>query len=231
MRSAPVVSRGFTLIETLVVVGLIAVLAALLAGGLRANRTMPLQTAQAVLAHLVTAARAQAHASGCVVRLLVHADPANPERFRRAIALQQESSESTGEWTTLGAVTLLPREVVVLPYRGRVPVGLYETPGEWTKVWAPSGGAAELQSSSLSAAPVRVAVQATEAESWDVLVFKPKLTTGTSGDLVVATARRRPPGSYSEGESPVRAESPRSVRGLAISSYGVPALISGRGGF
>lgn len=231
MKDAPIAGRGFTLIETLVVVGLIAVLAALLAGGLRPSGTMPLQTAQAVLAHLVTAARAQANASGCAVRLLIHADPANPERFRRMIAMQRESPDTAGEWSTVGRVTLLPPETIVLPYRTRVPAGLYETPAAWTKVWAPSGGASELHSSSLAATPVRTAVQAAAVETWDVLVFTPKLTTGNSGDLVLATVRRRPPGSYPEGESPVRAESPQQVRGLAVSRYGVPALISGRGGF
>ncbi|HVU25316.1 MAG TPA: prepilin-type N-terminal cleavage/methylation domain-containing protein [Opitutus sp.] len=231
MNPARRCGRGFTLIELLVVIALIATMSAFLVGGLRGNKTARLQTAQATIANLITAARTRAAASGCRVRLLINADAANSARFRRMIAMQQETSYKADDWTTTVTVVTLPEGIIVLPYKDRIPTGLYANSGDWTKTAAGSGSS-QLQSSSLWATPVTIAVQMTAAEDWDVIQFTPNntMTYGT-GDLVLATASVRPPGSYMPGESPARAESPDTVRGITISTYGVPSLINSRSGF
>jgi len=218
---------AFTLIELLVVLALIAGLTAFLAGGLRDHPAAALHSAQATLANLLTAARTRALASGCRVRVLVQADAADAGRFRRTLVLQQESGYLSGDWFATTGVLSLPAGVIVLPYEARAPEGLYENPGEWTK---PSGG--RLHSSSLSGAPVTATVPGAAGETWDVIQFTPAGTLSTGvGDLVLATVRIRAPGSFAADESPVRAGPPDRVRGVVLSTYGVPALIAGRGGF
>ena len=54
---------------------------------------------------------------------------------------------------------------------------------------------------------------------------------GAIGDIILAAGHVRPPGSYLAGESPVELESPENVRGLTLSSYGVPVLINARASF
>lgn len=222
---------GFTLIELVVVIGLIAALTALFASGLRSNKSAALRSAQTTLANTLTAARLRAQSSGCRVRVLIHAGANDAVRFRRVIAVQQESSYGSGEWLRPASVVTLPPEVLVLPYRNRQPAGLFEAPEQWVK----SNGAsspAVLHSSSLSAAPVSVAIQTESPERWDFVQFTPQNTMSSGvGDVVLAMCRARPPGSYAEGESPFVAEGPASARGVSISTYGVVTLINDRGGF
>lgn len=222
------VSRcGFTLIELLVVIGLIAGVTAFLIGGLRDRPASSLRSAQATVTNLLTAARTRAMASGCRVRLLICADPSDTDRFRRALALQQESTYESGDWATTVSVVTLPAGVLILPHSSHVPVGLFADRSAWTK----TDGSGALLSSSLSQ-QASAAVQSATVETWDLVQFTPNNTMSTgTGNLVLATSRIRPPGSYAAGESPVQAESPDRVRGIAISTYGVPALINGRSGF
>ena len=80
---------GFTLLELLVVTGLIATVSVVLVRGLGAGgQASALQSAQATVAGLITTARTKAPATGRKVRLLLHADPVAPERYLRHLVLQ-----------------------------------------------------------------------------------------------------------------------------------------------
>ena len=220
---------GFTLLELLVVVGLIATLSFFLIGGLRGGgRAAAMQSAQATLANLVTAARTKAAASGCRVRILICADPADLARFRRTLAVQQESTLNSNTWNAPAFITSLPDGVFVLPYRGRIPAGFYDSQSSWVKYNSTN----PLESSSLSGSPVSVALEGNPANSWDLIQFTPAGTLSTGvGDVVLASGAQRPPGSYLAGESPVQVTNPENIRGISISTYGVPALINSRASF
>lgn len=224
--------RGFSLLELLVVVGLIAALALVLLGGLGGGgKAASLQSAQATLANLVSAARMKAQAGGGGARLLIHVDPTStgdPARFLRYIAIQTQVS---GGWEPVPAVEIyLPEGVYVVPGNlASIPAGLF-APGTaipWTK---PDNS--PLRSTALRANQVLLlALNSPVAEQWVSVSFAPAGTTAQSGDIILATGHRRPPGSYYPGESPVELENPETVRGLTLSTYGLPALINDRMSF
>ena len=206
-----------------------AALSFALIGGLGGGgKSAALQSAQATLANLVTVARTRAGATGCRVRILINADPGDPARFRRTVVLQQETSLNSNTWNDPLLVTALPDGIYVLPYRNRIPAGFYDSPGAWTKY----DSSARLESSALFTAPLTVAIESPSAQGWDVIQFTPAgtLSFGT-GDMVLATGSPRPPGSYLAGESPVQVSNPDGVRGISISTYGVPVLVNGRTSF
>jgi prepilin-type N-terminal cleavage/methylation domain-containing protein len=223
--SRPRQRRAFTLLELLVVIGLIAVFSFVLISGLGGGKSAALQSAQATLANMVTAARIKSAATGCRVRVLIHADTNDVARFRRTLVLQQETAPNANAWNDPILVTSLPDGVYVLPYRSRIPTGFYDNQAAWTK--HPSS--APLESSSLSTAPVIVVIESQSAASWDSIQFTPAgtLSYGT-GDMVLASGRPRPPGSYLAGESPVQVANPDGIRGLTISTYGTPVLVNDR---
>ncbi len=227
--SGGVSRRGFTLVELLVVVALVAGMAALFVAGVgRGGQGAALQSAQATMANVVTAARTKAMATGKRVRILVHADARDAARFRRFIALQQETSYLSNTWDPPYERLSLPEGIAVLPRSTRVPTGFYPENVPWTKV----SGSTALHSSALDTAAVNVAVDRANEEVWEVIQFTPFGTISPNpGDVVLTTVTRRAPGSFAEGESPVRAEKVERVRGIAISTYGVPMLIDEGAGF
>lgn len=216
--------RGFTLLELLVVVGLIAGLSfALLAGLSGGGKGMALQAAQTTVANLVTVARTRAVASGRSARLLFHADARSGPRYRRWIVLQEETD--AGDWATRD-FSVLPEGVFVLPHRGQIPAGLYASGVAWT-----DAAGEPLESSVLFAPPVSVAVEGDGPEAWNALTFTAAGTIAGSGHLVLAPGRQRPPGAVPAGEAPVQLEQPEAVRGLALSAYGLPRMVNERAGF
>lgn len=221
--------RGFTLVELLVVVALVAGMAALVVAGIgRGEQGAALQSAQAAMANVITAARAKAMASGMRVRILVHADVRDATRFRRFIALQQEAIYLSDDWDPAYERFGLPEGIAVLPGATRVPRGFYAEDIPWTKVSSSDA----LHSSAFHTTTVNVAVDRAGEEAWEVIQFTPFGTmSGHPGDVVLTTVARRAPGSFAEDESPVRAENIERVRGIAISIYGVPLLIDERAGF
>lgn len=221
-------TSGFTLIELLVVVGLIAGLTFFLVRGMSGGKGAALQSAQATMANLVTAARTKAMASGCRVRILIHAKAENPQRFRRMLVLQKETSLGVNTWETPMLVTSLPEGVYVIPYQSRLPAGFFAAPGEWMKV----DSSETLHSSALSGSLVDQAVDNAATESWEVVQFTPAGTLSFgAGNLLLAAGRARPLGSFLLGESPVEATDPESLRGLVLSTYGLPILASNRANF
>ena len=223
-------ARGFTLVELLVVIALIASLATYLAGHIGdGGKSMSLQSAQAILANLVTAARTKAMATGQPTRVLVHIDQTSslqPARFLRYLAVQVQNS---GSWELVTDI-YLPDGVYVVPGNfGSIPAGLI--PASATALWVRSDGAA-LRSTALRSNQISSeTVSATLAEQFVSFSLAAAGTTIQSGDIVLAVGKIRPPGSFAAGESPVELENPETVRGLTLSSYGVPTLINGRASF
>lgn len=221
--------RGFTFVELLVVVALIAVLAGMFFGGLGGGgKSAALQSAQATAANLIAAARIRAIATGQNARVLVHVDAASelaPTRFLRHLVLQDYDGTN---WITMGDA-LLPPGTYVVPRDPSSIIGLMPAGVPWTR---PSDADA-LRSTALRSntsftdAEVTAAVNSTDPETWAVLKFSPLGTTTNTGDLVIAAGRAMPAGS----SCPVQLERPESVRGLSISSYGVTAMINDRASF
>lgn len=220
-------SGAFTLLELMVVVGLIAALSFFLLRALTTGRGPALQASQGVLANYLVAARSQAAATNQPVRLLVNFNPDGadqPSRFLRLVVLQIQSGSA---WRSV-TEAYLPEGVYVVPGNGSIPAGLL---GEAEAAWTRTDGAALRSTALRSANSVTETISGGPAELWLCLPIAAAGTTNSSGDLIVAAGRRRAPGSFAAGESPVELPNPEEVRGLAVSQYGVATLIDGRPGF
>lgn len=219
------------------VVGLIAGVSAVLFVGLGGGKAAALQSAQATVASLVTAARLQAVASGRHCRVLVADDPADPERYLRLMALQraQQSGANPTNWDTVQTATL-PAEVFVVPATLATPIGLVADATAWKRVSEPDE---DLVSGVFKNQAITYAIEGdTSVRRWTGVCFTANGTlTALAGGpppkglLVIATGTLRAPGSYAAGGSPVLLANPYAVRGLVLSAYGVPALLNERGAF
>ncbi len=222
--------HGFTLLELLVVVGLIAVLSFFIASGLTGGgKAAALQSAQAIMANLITAARIKALAGGQSARVLVNVDVTStgqPLRYLRYVAVQ---TQTTSGWQT-AMETFLPDGIYVVPGNfSAIPSGLFNasTFASWTRTDGSALRSTALRSNQITTEVVNSPV----AEQWVSVALSASAGTVQSGDIILATGHVRPPGSYLDGESPVELENPENVRGLTLSSYGVPALINTRASF
>jgi type II secretory pathway pseudopilin PulG len=229
---------GFTLLELLVVIGLIAAMSFFLAGGLAGGgTTAALHSAQATAANLITTARTKAAATGRKTRLLVNIDTGAPERYLRHLVLQlaRQVGSSPADWDTLVTVTL-PEGIYVMPPSLTQTAGLVANPAEWKRVSDP---AADLVSDVFSNQSLSVQLAGdAAAQLWTGVAFTPNGTLAAlggaqppKGALVITLGVRRPPGSFQPGESPIQLGNPQAVRGLILSAYGVPALVSERSSF
>lgn len=222
MRSIPS-PAAFSLVELLVVVGLLALLAGLSMRTVSEPSGSELEVGQVLLIQMLDAARLRAAAGP--VRLLVHNDaesPAGAERYLNRLLLQEARGP---EWTTIAAVSL-PRGVRLLPGSYATPTGLW---GEPTNVWVRGDGRA-LRSTALRAA-FRVAAREDDGpvESWVALGVTPVGTTFAHGDLVLASARPRP--KREPTEAPVELRHPERVRGVSVSVHAVALPIQDRHAF
>lgn len=231
-------AKAFTLLELLVVIGLIAAMSFFLVSGLTGGgATAALQSGQATVANLITTARTKATATGRKTRLLLNTDEGVPERYLRHLVLQlaRQAGSSPADWDTLATVTL-PEGVYVMPSSLAQSGGLVADPADWKRVTDP---AADLVSDLFRNQSLAVVLDVdASAQSWTGVGFTPNGTLAAlaggpppKGALIIALGARRPPGSYQPGESPVRLGNPQAVRGLILSAYGVPALVSERTSF
>lgn len=231
-------AKAFTLLELLVVLGLIGAMSFFLGRGLAGGgTTAALQSAQATAANLITTARTKATATGRKTRLLVNIDAGTPGRYLRNLVLQlaRQSGASPADWDTLATVTL-PEGVYVMPASLAETGGLVANPAEWKRVSDPAADLVSdlFRNQSLSALLEGDAA----AQRWTGVAFTPNGTLAAlaggpppKGALVIVLGVRRPPGSYQPDESPVQLGNPQAVRGLILSAYGVPALVSERSSF
>jgi len=226
---------GFTLLELLVVVGLIAACASFLFSGLAgAGKTHALQSAQATVANLVTAGRLKAQATNRKTRLLVNVDPGSSLRYLRLVVLQlaRQPGSSPVDWDTIQSV-YLPANTYVVP--GAL-TGLVSDPTRWKRV---SDATQDLVSDLFKNQSLSLALEdEATVQTWTGVAFTPNgtlaaLGTGPppKGSVVLALGRARPPASYATGDPPVQLGDAQAVRGLVLSAYGVPALLNERNAF
>ena len=214
--------RGFTLFELLAVVALMAAVVSVAVGGLRGATGVARDAAVALLASRVAEARQLATSRGEPVRLLVCADPAQPERYLRFVVIAVPDG---GGWRATDGGSFLPADVVVLPASALPTVGpgaVRREADDWSR-----GSGGTLRSTALSP----YAENGTEpailgTARWLMVRFS--ATGGTSsGDLVVAAGRRH------DEAVPVTVvcEQPDNVAGLSLSAYGVATFVRGRAEF
>lgn len=223
---APPSSRmaaGFTLFELLAVVGLMAVVVAIGVACLRGSGGGAARDgAVALLASRLAEARALANSRGEPARLLVHADPLQPERFLRYVVVA--TPNGTG-WRPIDGGSLLPAGVVVLPPEplGVAGPGAVQRAGDdWSR--ASGGGLRSTALRTYAASGGGLPMLGTT--NWLVVHFSP--TGGVfAGDLVVANGRRQ------DETVPVTmvCEQPDNVAGLSLTFYGVAAFVRGRAEF
>lgn len=109
---------AFTLIELLVVLGVMAIFIGVFATALRpGSPTVVVEGAQSQLASLLTQARGVAILKGAETRLIIHADPTNPERYLRFAGIvywddKNENGEmDDDEWVPAMDGITLPKSV------------------------------------------------------------------------------------------------------------------------
>jgi prepilin-type N-terminal cleavage/methylation domain-containing protein len=216
---------GFTLLELLVVIGLIAAMSFFVAGGLMGgSKSAAMQSAQATVADLVTVARTRAIASGRTTRLLINDNAANPPAYRRRLVLVEENGSN---WTALHAVAL-PDGVYLLPRDTNVLTGTFPVAADWRT----ADNQKMLGSSCLATTRLPYTYDSTSSENWEYAGFTSRGTMETNaGALVLATGRGLAPAQVTAGHSPVEMADPGNVRGMQLSTYGVPRLINDRTGF
>ncbi len=222
---------AFTLLELLVVIGLIAAMSFLLLGGLAGGgKSAALQAGQTTVANLLAAARTRAMAENNDTRLLVNFESSSP-RYLRFVAVQVHRES---EWATL-STAYLPDGIFVLPGGASVPPNLFRSGLAWVK---PDGGS--LRSALFMDSTTGAAVDFPVSESWIGVAFTPagtikRIASGPppSGDrdIMVGTARVLPPDGSSPGDAGIQFDNPEAVRGMRVSTYGLAVLINDRIGF
>ena len=222
--------RAFTLFELLVVIGLIAVLSFILSPKFGAGRqSAALQTAQAMLFNLISAARTKAQATGQSSRMLIQVDPVSygqPLRYLRYLAVQTQNPSG---WTIF-AEAFLPEGIYIVPGNfNALSTGVFSV--ELSAAWVKSDGAPLRSTALRSSQVIYEAINGYVVEQWVSIIISATAGTAQSGDLIVASGQFRNPGAYAVGESPIVLVDPASVRGLSLSAYSIPTLIDNRSSF
>lgn len=211
---------GFSLVEVLLVLALLALLAG--AALHRPNRpsATELEAGQALLVHLLDAARTRALAAGSATRLLVHHDPAVADRCLRRILVQERHA---GVWRTVTAASL-PAGARLLPGNAVSFADAFEgPPAAWSR-----GDGSPLRSTALRG-PATVIAREEDgpSESWIALTLSELGTTFSTGDLVLASVRWNAP-SAASGGWPFRYIAPDQVRGVSVGAQGIAFPIHDR---
>lgn len=108
--------RAFTLIELMMVVGIIAVLAGGLGLALRDSGSSSLVSAQAMLGTLVSQTRAQAAVNQTEARLLIYNTRGDSERYLRVLQVYVANpAGQTTTWRAVGSPVYLPRGIYIVP--------------------------------------------------------------------------------------------------------------------
>ena len=211
--------RGFSLLELLVVIGLVAAMSAAFYGGLANRRTTALEAGQSTLAEVLLAARTRALASGRPTRVLVGQGLAPGDRWLRHLLVQAANASNDG-WQSVDE-WFLPQGVGIVPSRAFCPAGLLADEDSWTTAdGRPIGSSALTVPAEAGAAPEY------GESAWMAFAFGDDgAPVDAGGTFLVATLRATPPQSV----VPVQLVGPQSVRGLLISRYGLPVRLNAWG--
>ena len=106
-------SSGFTLLELLVVIAVMALMMGLVGFSLLGGGGSSLDAAQRELVSLVQQARQQATLSGKEIRLIVNDNPTDHEKFHRYIEMIER--DANGTWKVLGEGVFLADQVYFVP--------------------------------------------------------------------------------------------------------------------
>lgn len=209
--------RAFTLIELLVVIGVIAVLAAVVFGGLRgSDRGVALRAAQATMANALNAARIRAVTKQVNVALMVNNNPSDQDRYRRVVAVV----ESVTGTPVVVSLFELPANTAVLPNRSRFTTDMREA-GDWV-----GGNSGSALGSTFLVSTISSPIGSNVSESWEYGEITSMGTTGGSGSIQVGVVRQNSSGNY-----PILFVSPEQVRGMQITTYTLTRMINDRQGF
>lgn len=118
LRRTNPVRRAFSLVELMVVVGIIGLVAAGLGIALGDSGGNALSTGQTTLATLVATARAQAAVNQTEARLLIYGTrppSGDPEKYLRLLQVVRAEPAGSTNWVPVGAAVSLPRGIYVVP--------------------------------------------------------------------------------------------------------------------
>lgn len=223
---------GFSLTELLVVIGLIMVLATIAGVSLNPRSGAgALGAGQRIAASVFQAARASAILNPSVrkgvaldsdshrftspkVRVIIHNDPSDPERYLRFMGTIIGEGDGGSEWAAINQGTYLPR-------------GLYFVPPSGGKAAEGAGGMPERSKTNANASmlieyPRNGLVNVGSGNSWFGYEFDSTGQYINTGDrLVIATGYRQ---DDSSGNAEVYFDNPHAVTGFLILRSGNVAL-------
>lgn len=106
---------GFTLVEIIVVIGIIVMMATFVMVGMRAGgSSQKLSSAQRTLNSMLQAARYKAIMGNTNARLIIHANPADYEKFLRYVGVVYYDT-ATSTWLPANNGNYLPSGIYVIP--------------------------------------------------------------------------------------------------------------------
>lgn len=118
MRSSRTRRAAFTLVELLVVIGLIALLATTLGVALTGKTGSSLASAQQTVAALCGTARAQAALHQTETRIVVHATrptTGHSDKYLRVLQVFRAEPDGSDAWMAAGPPVYLPRGIYLVP--------------------------------------------------------------------------------------------------------------------
>ena len=213
--------RAFTLIELMVVIGLIAVLAAGVGIAMKnKNPGSGLRSAQSTLVSLLSSARGQSALNQVDAMILVQADPSNIN-YLRSVKVVVRTTSGLPNFQEVGSEVILPEGVyVVPPSTSATGVTLKSTSASRLSQFVVSG---TIDGSTIG-------LSGTYYQSLYLTSLGGVATVGNSGaastQVVVKGGRMLVSAGTQTAASAWTLDNDSAIRGFSVSKYGVASLIS-----